>query len=208
MDWTNIIISLAMLLAFGIGLPLAMRARKRTAPQKVAELLEHLQSMGMKVAQLPDKTDPKEMGLPRSTGQKSEGIIEIQNKHISYINIISVTSQYGVNFYLDFLVNRPNWLSGKERKKTKMAVKKDSAIKGKVADITWKGDDYLSRTLNYDYQLKDRLVQTEPDELKGGIEIYPESKHEYSRIRTTYRLPSRNWLEAVDTIAGYIKSGW
>ena len=208
MDWDNIIISLVMLLAFGIGLPLAMRARKRTAPQKVTELFEHLQNNGLKASQMAGDTDPKEMGFPRVTGQRSEGIIEIRERNIDYVNIISVTGQYGVNYYLDFLVKRPNWLSQQKRKKTKMAAKKDPAIKGKVADIEWKGDDYLSRTLNYDYQLKDRLLQTEPGELKGGIQIYPEPKQEYSRIRTAYLLPSQNWLEAIDMIAGHVKSGW
>ena len=208
MDWDNIIISLAMLLAFGVGIPLAMRARKRTAPQKVTELFEHLQNNGFKASQMAGDTDPKEMGFPRVTGQRSEGVIEIRERNVDYVNIISVTSQYGVNYYLDFLVKRPNWLSQQKRKKTKMAAKRDSAIKGKVADIEWKGDDYLSRTLNYDSQLKDRLLQTEAGEFKGGIQIYPEPKHEYSRIRTAYRLHSNNWLEGIDMIAGHIKSGW
>ena len=89
-----------------------------------------------------------------------------------------------------------------------MVRKKNPAIWGRVVDIQWRGDDYLSQELNFDYQLKDRLLQVEPKELKGSIWIFPEPKYEYTRVRTNYSLPSSDLFEAVDIIAGHIKSGW
>ncbi|GAH51279.1 unnamed protein product [marine sediment metagenome] len=88
-----------------------------------------------------------------------------------------------------------------------MVRKKSPAIWGRVVDIEWKGDVYLSQQLNLDYRLKDILLQTEPKELKSNIVIFPEPKYEYARVRTAYLLPSSDLFEAIDIIAKYIKSG-
>ncbi len=88
-----------------------------------------------------------------------------------------------------------------------MVRKKSPAIWGKVVDIEWKGDGYLSQQLNLDYRLKDILLQSELKKLKGNIEISPEPKYEYIRVRTAYLLPSPDLFEAIDIIAKYIKSG-
>ena len=88
-----------------------------------------------------------------------------------------------------------------------MIKRRTSATKGKVVNIEWKGDDYLSRELNYDYRLQDKLLQAELDKLKSGIWIFPEPKYEYTRVRINYLLPSPDLLESVDIIAGHIKSG-
>ena len=79
---------------------------------------------------------------------------------------------------------------------------------GRIADIEWKGDDYLARELNYDYRLKDKLLQAELNNFRGSIWIFPEPKYEYARVRTAYLLPSPDLLDAIDIIAGHIKSGW
>ncbi len=208
MDWGEIIGSLAMLLVFAIGLPLALRKRKKAAPQKMEEFLEHLQEIGVEVSLVESDTDQKKIGVSQGSGRRSEGVIEIRERNIDYISVISTTSQYGVNYYLDFLVKRPDWLVQKKRKRTRMVRKRSPAIGGRTVDIEWKGDDYLSRTLNLEYRLKDRLLQAEPDELKGGISIFPETKQEYSRVRTAYFLPSSDLFGAIDIIAGHIKSGW
>ncbi|GAI30124.1 unnamed protein product, partial [marine sediment metagenome] len=94
----------------------------------------------------------------------------------------------------------------KKRKKTRMVRKKSPAIWGRVVDIEWKGDDYLSQQLNLDYQLKDILLQIDFKKLKSNITIFPEPKYEYARVRTSYLLPSLDLFEAIDIIAKYIKS--
>jgi len=208
MEWANIIGSILMALAFAVGIPLALKKRKQDAPRKIEELMGHLHGMGVEASLLGSTTDQKKEGVPQIRGQKSEGLIDIREKNIDCISIISVASQYGVNFYLDFLVKRPDWLGQRQRKKARMTTKKNSVIRGKIVDIEWKGDDYLSQTLNYDYQLKDRLLLVEPAELKGSIQIYPEAKYVYSRIRTAYLLPSVDLFAAIDMIAKHIKVGW
>ena len=208
MDWSSIIGTMAALLA-AILLPLALRARKKGGPQKMEQLFQHLHGIGVKASLLERGVEEEKVGVSRASGQRSEGVIEIAGRNIDYINVINAASQYGVRYFLDYLVRSPSWVGKKNRKKTRMVTKKSSGIWGRVVDIEWKGDDYLSRELNFDYRLKDKLLQAELGELKGSIWIFPEpKKHEYARVRTAYLLPSSDLFQAIDIIAGYIKSGW
>ena len=152
--------------------------------------------------------EEEKVGLKRSSAQRSEGVIKLEGKSIDFINVSSVASQYGVQYFIDYLVKTTNWTDKRQRKKTSMVRKKGSGFRGRVIDIQWKGDDYLSRELNYDYYLKDRLVQSALDNPKSSIQIFPESKYEYARVRTPYILPSPDLFEAIDIIAKHIKSGW
>ena len=204
MDWSSAVGGIIAVLA-AVGLPLALRARKKGGPQSVEELLHHLTGIGVKASLVEKGAAPGKVGVGRASGQRSEGVIRIEGRNIEYINVISVTSQYGVRYFLDCLVVSPSWSGKKKRKKTRMVRKKSSGVWGKVVDIEWKGDDYLSRELNLDYWLKDKLLQAE---LKGSIWIFPEPKYEYARVRTSYLLPSADLLEAIDIIARHIKSGW
>ena len=169
------------------------------------QLLHHLLEIGVKASLVEGGVDEEKVGVSRSFMQRSVGVIEIVGRNIDYMNVIGVASQYGVNYFLDYLVRSPSRLG--KRKKTRMVRKKSPAIWGRVVDIEWKGDDYLSQQLNLDYRLKDILLQTDFKKLKSNIEIFPESKYEYARVRTAYLLPSPDLFEAIDVIAKYIKSG-
>jgi len=206
MDWANIV-SVIAALAVAIGLPVALRRRKKEGSQKREQLFNHLQGIGVKAALVEEGAGEEKVGVSRSWGQRSEGVIEIEARNIDYVNVTSVASQYGVRYFLDYLVGSPGW-SGKKRKKTRMVKKRDSAIWGRLVDVEWKGDDYLSRELNWDYQLKDKLLQAGLGKLKDGILIIPEPKHGYARVRTSYILPSLDLFDAIDIIAKHIKSGW
>ncbi len=208
MDWANIAGGIIVALMFAIGLPLALRKRKKAGPQKLEQFFEHLAKIGVKASMVDKGASEAKTGMSRGSGQRSEGTIEIRDRNIDYIRVISVASQYGVNYFVDYLVRRPEYQSQKKRKNTRMVKKKSSAIRGKVRDIEWKGDEYLSPELNLDYALKDRLLLAEPDELKSSIAIFPEPKYEYARIRTDYLLPSPNYFEAINMIAKHVKSGW
>ncbi|MBA7672390.1 hypothetical protein ES703_80566 [subsurface metagenome] len=207
MDWANILTGLIAALVLTIGLPLALRKRKKGGPQNVEQLLNHLQEIGVKASMAEGNNGEGKVGMSRSFMRKSEGIIKIEGKHIDYINVTSVASQYGVNYFLDYLVRSPNWSGKKRRKKTRMVRKKSPAIWGRVVDIEWKGDDYLSQQLNLDYRLEDILLQTDFKKLKSNIGIFPEPKYEYAKVRTVYLPPSPDLFEAIDIIAKYIKSG-
>ncbi|MGB2799959.1 MAG: hypothetical protein WBC55_01995 [Dehalococcoidia bacterium] len=205
MDWSNIFpILFALLLA--VGLPLAFRSLKKGGQNKVDELYQHLQGIGVKASVLEKDASQKKTKRKRSWGQRLVGTIKLTDYNIDSIDVVGVASQYGVNYYLDFLVNRPSFMGGSKKKKTKMNTKKSSLFKGKVIDIEWKGDDFLAQRLNFDYGLKDKLLQADLSALKGGISIYYEPKREYARIRTNYFLPTPDLFEATDMIANHVKS--
>ncbi|MFC1906401.1 hypothetical protein ACFLV9_01005 [Chloroflexota bacterium] len=200
MEWANVLTGIVAALVFAIGLPLALRKRKTSGPQNVERLLSHLK--GVKVSLVEEDGEEEKVGIGRSWGRRTEGVIKIECRRIDYINVSSVASQYGVNYFLDYLVRRPDW-SGR-----RMVRKKSPAIWGRVVDIEWKGDAYLSQQLNLDYRLKDILLQADFKKLKSNIMIFTEPKYEYERVKTTYFLPSSGLFEAIDIIAGHIKSRW
>jgi len=207
MEWVNILGGIIAALVVAVGLPLALRKRKKGGPQTVEQLLHHLQEIGIKASPVEKGVDEEKMEVGRSFMRSSVGVIEITGRNIDYINVIGVASQYGVNYFLDYLVRSPGWLGSRRQKKTRMVRKKSPAIWGRVVDIEWKGDDYLSQQLNLNYQLKDMLLQTDFKKLKSDIKIFPEPKYAYARVRTAYLLPPLDLFEAIDIIARHIKSG-
>jgi len=208
MEWSNILTGIITFLVLAIGLPLALRKRRKSGPQTVEQLLYHLQEIGVKSSLAEKGMDEEKVGVGRSFMQRSEGVIKIEKRHIDFINVSSVASQYGVNYSLDYLARSSSQSGRKRWKKTRMVKKKSQAILGKVTDVEWKGDDYLSQQLNLDYRLKDILLQTDFKKLKSKIEVFPEPKYGYVRVRTSYLLPSLDLFEALDIIARYIKSGY
>ena len=205
MAWSSVA-GIIMAVLVGIGLPLALRKRQKAGPLKREELCQHLHAIGVR-ARLTDKGSPKEkIGLSRSSGQRSEGIIELEDKNVDAINVISIASQYGVTYHLDYLVNTPNLLGSPSFGKTRLHGRKRPPLWGTVVDIEWKGDRALAQSLNLDYRLKDRLLQADPGALKLSILVIPEPKHSYARIRTAYALPSQQLFEAIAITARHLKS--
>lgn len=205
MDWESII-SLIIALLVVIALPLALRRRKKASAQKREELYQHLKEIGVKASLVEEGNEREKIGLSRTSGQRSEGIIALQDKNIDSINIISVASQYGTNYFLDYLVKSSNITASRTVKKTRLTVKKSLFLWGKVVAMEWKGDKSLAQSLNFDYRLKDILLQRDVTGLKGSIGILPEPKHGYTRIRTGHSLPSPEIFEALDIVAKHIKS--
>jgi hypothetical protein len=204
MDWSSIF-SIIMAVLVAIGLPLALRKRKKSGPQKGEELCQHLQGIGVKAYTVEDGDKQEKIGQKRSWGEKSVGIIELKDGNIDLINIIGVASQYGTNYFIDYLVKTPNIAQKQKLKKTRLLNKKSSPLGGKVVGIEWKGDESLAESLNFDYGLEDRLLQSNLKDLKGSIWISPEPEHGYARIRTAYALPSAEAFEAINTIAKHVK---
>jgi len=205
MDWESVI-SLIIALLVVVAFPLALRRRKKASAQKREELYQHLKEIGVKASLVEEGSDKEKIGLSRTSGQKSEGIIALQDKNIDSVNIISAASQYGTNYFLDYLVKSSNITTNRILKKTRLTVKKSLFLWGKVVAMEWKGDKSLAQSLNFDYRLKDILLQRDVTGLKGSIGIFPEPKHGYTRIRTGHSLPSPEIFEALDIIAKHIKS--
>lgn len=208
MDWENLVSSFIGILVLAAGTFLAIRKRRKTASVNVERFSSYLQESGIRAEQIQENIPEKKVGVSRASNQKAEGTFKIKGKDFDYINVVSTTTQYGVNYHLNFLVASTNSLRLNKRKKTRMVKKKSPSNRKMFTDVVWSGDVYLSQELNYDSGLKDRLLQSELEQLKSGILIYPETKHAYVRIRTDYLLPSPNLLESINIIAKHVKSGW
>jgi hypothetical protein len=182
-----------------IGLPLILRSRRRGGQNKGEEFCQHLLTIGID-ASLVEGESIEEMEHKRSWGERPEAIIKIDDRNINQIDIVGASSQYGTNYYLDYLVRSPKLIEKEPAKKIKLKKKKGSPPEGK---IEWNGGNPLARRLNSDYSLEDKLLLTD---FKGGIEIIPEPKWGYTRIKTDYFLPSPDLFEAIDIIAGHICS--
>lgn len=192
----------------GIGLFLAYRSRRKGGQNKVEELCQHLEGIGIKASVLEQSNNQEKVGQKRSWAHRPVGTIKLTGRTIDSINVVGVATQYGVNYFIDYLVKISSFIGGGKKKKTKMVRKKTSTFRGKLVDVEWRGDDSLARRLNFDYQLKDKLLQADLSGLKGDIGIFPELKYEYARIRTNYFLPTSELFEVIDIIANHIRSEW
>ncbi len=189
-----------------IGLPLALRKRKKVGPQKREEFCQHLRKIGVKAYLVQMRDNREKIGQTRSSGEKSMGIIELQDRNINFINVTGVSSQYGTNYFINYLVRNPNMMEKRKLKKTRLVRRKSPRLWGKVVAIEWKGDAYLAKSLNLDYGLENKLLQPELKDLRASVWIFPEPKHEYARIRTAYFVPFSEALETIGMIARHVKS--
>lgn len=205
MEWSNNIFSVIIVILVMVILPIVFR-KKRSGVQKREELYQHLQSIGVKAILLENGNDKEAIGLSRRSGQKSAGIIELRKGNIDSINLVSTSSQYGVNYFCDYLLASPNITGGQTLKKTRLAGKKSSPLWGNIVAVEWKGDRFLAQGLNFDYKLNDNLLQAGFGSSHRSIAIFPEPKQGYVRIRTSYFLPSSQMLETINTIARHIRS--
>ena len=200
MDW-DFVPGILMAIFAIVASVIAFRKRGKTAP-KQEELCQHLKEIGIQASPAEGNNQVEKIGISRFSGQKSEGLIMLETTNIDFINVISVSSQYGTQYFLDYLVESHRLEENEVAKKVKLLKKKSSFLWGKVIDIQWKGPNPLAQRLNFDYRLEDMLV---PNPFKGSIEIVTEPKWGYTRIRTSYFLPAPNLFKAIDLIAQDIR---
>jgi len=188
-------------------LPFFLSKRKKEGHKKFEEFRRHLLGLGIRFAELDKESEQAKLGKKVSRAQKVEGVVALEERNIDFIIVASVASQYGVNYFIEYLVKSTFHLREESLKKTKMVRKKGSLFGTKVVDIIWKGDQYLAQKLNLDYELKHRLLQADLNKFKGSILIIPERKHGYTRIKTNFNLPSPDMFYAIDSFAKHLKSG-
>jgi hypothetical protein len=204
--WVSIVGALFAVL-LGLIIPLIVRRKKQEeATNKLEKLYLHLQMLGVEVSRVRKGDERETIGLARASGQKSEGLIQLEDRNIDYINVVSISSQYGTRYFIDYLVKGSNIITERALKKTRLTKKRSPPIGGKVVAIEWKGDDALTQSLNLDYSLEDKVLRADMKDFKGNIGIFPEPKHGYARVRTDYSLPSAEIFEAINNIARHVKS--
>ena len=204
MDWDAFIPLIIFLSAF--VLPMILGRLRKSTQKKSEEFYQHLRGIGIKASLPEGESAPEKAGKKRSWGEKVEGVIDIEDRNVDYINVVSVSSQYGPTYHLEYNVKSRSQVGMETGKKTRMIRKKSPPLWGKVEDIEWRGDPNLAQRLNFDYQLKYRLLHGDLKGYKGSITIRPEPKYWYTSIRTGYHLPSPDLFEAIDNIARHVRS--
>ncbi len=86
MEWSNILAGIITFLVLTIGLPLALRKRKKSGFQKVEQLLHHLQEIGVKASLAEKGVEEGKVGVSRSFMRRSEGVIKIRGRYIDYLS--------------------------------------------------------------------------------------------------------------------------
>jgi hypothetical protein len=203
MEWAsiiNIVLGVVTATIAGIGITLALRKRTKQGPQKSDELYNHLRQIGVDVYFPSEPTGQEKIGTGLFSSARSISLMGVKGKNTDRINLIGVSTQYGTNYFLDFQVESPNLGI---RKPNKVFLKKKKLRNNKDADISWKGDESFSMSLGVDFNLEELIKKSE---FKGILEIAPEPKHGCTRIRIPYVLPSPELFEAINLIAGHIKS--
>ncbi len=207
MEWSKVLPAVVAVLAAFL-LPLVFSKRSKESGKKISSHSQNLHRLGIEFEKIEKGDGSIEFIKKLSWGQKAEDIFKIKNKNIDFIFLISETSQYGVNYSLDYIIRNTFNVRDEPIRNTRMKLIKDSLIGGKTVDVLWKGDAYLSQKLNMDYALKDKLKNTGLRELKLSLKIIPEKKHGYTRIKTNFVSPSQDLLFFIDSIAGHIKTGF
>jgi hypothetical protein len=205
-DWSNIV-GILFFLLIAIALPLIFRRRRKGAgAANIEELYQHLRGLGVEASLAKEGDDRAGIGLGRASGQGSEGLIVLEDRSVDSINVVSVSTQYGKRYFIDYLVKSPNIAGERMLRTTRLIRKKSPPIWGKVVAIDWKGDDSLIQSINLDYSLGEKLLRADVNVLKGGIWIFPEPKYGYVRIRTEYSLPSAEIFGVIRSIARRVRS--
>lgn len=188
-----------------VGFILSFWGLKKAGRKRVDELRNHLDTIGVKAWTDDFVSGVENSGKKGSGGYKYLGTIMLRGKEIDSIVVTGVASQYGVNYFLDFMVTST---SNSGKSKVKMARKKirEQFNREKIQEITWKGDTVLTRKLDTDTRLKEKLLRTDLKPIRHTIEIVPEQQGNNNRIRTSYFLPSTDILEVLNIIAKHMKS--
>jgi len=206
MEWSKVLPAIIAILTAFI-LPIIFSKRKKEGSKKKKDYSLNLDELGIKFDKIGKDDEKISFVKKLSLGQKAEGIFALKGKKIDYIFIISVTSQYGTNYFLEFIIKNTFNLRDEPIKNTRMKLKKDSLISKKYVDILWIGDLYLAQKLNMDYDLKYKLLHRVVNEQKINLRIVPDKKRGYTRIRTNFVPFSDDFIASIDSIAGHIKIG-
>jgi len=205
-EWGKLIPAIIAIVTAFI-LPIILSKRKKEGSKKKKDYSLNLDELGIKFEKIEKDDERISFVKKLSLGQKAEGIFALKGKKIDYIFIISVTSQYGTNYSLEFVVKNTFNLRDEPIKNTRMKLKKDSLISKKYVDLLWIGDMYLAQKLNMDYDLKYKLLHKVVNEQKIILRVIPDKKRGYTRIRTNFVPLSDDFIAAIDSIAGHIKTG-
>ncbi|MGD0353663.1 MAG: hypothetical protein ABSB38_09295 [Dehalococcoidia bacterium] len=180
---------------------------------RVTGLCEHLQVIGINASVMKETNWWGISGQPHIWWEHVMGVIKLEGRDIDVINVVNVRSRYLNMWYLDFIVRTSSPHVSMREDYAKLIMKRSfggnllifiNIYSAKIVGMEWRGDTDLVRELNFDNQLKNKLLNTDLRSLRGLLEIVPEPKYRCTRIRTSYFLPSLELFDILETIARHI----
>ncbi len=202
------VLSIVLLAAAIIGLIISRRKIKKESPKKNAELYETMRSMGVKASRISEEEFMSRSGERAKRGRGEQELLSVQGRQFDFIQLTGEAHQYGVTYYLEFLVKRTPLQPGQKAANTSLKIKKGSPFSSEAESFYWKGDPVMEQRLNDDHRLHDMLLRADRKYLKGGITVYPQPGQPYARIRMGNELPEPELLKIADSIAGHIKRSY
>lgn len=206
MDWSNILPAIIAIIT-AIVFPFILKKRKKEGPKKRKDYAQSLDELGLKFEKIDKGDDRVSFIKKQSFSQKAEGIFALKEKNIDFLFIMSVTSQYGINYFIEFIVKNTFNLRDEPLQNTRMKLKRESFVSKKYVDLFWKGDSYLAQKLSMDYDLKHKLLNYIVNEEKVILTIIPEKKHGYTKIKTNFIPLTDEFISLINSLAGHIKTG-
>ena len=164
---------------------------------------------------------------------KVDSICALKNEEFNYVYYNTIDAGKNSYFYFQYVILPPetntivsngNSISGKaaladslkaslglskSRRRVRLASKKSIALWGKIRDITWNGEEHLTRELNEDNILKDKMIKRfcENSKLTSlDISYYP--RLNFVEISTAIIIPDKEDYEILKSIAHHVKSTW
>ena len=208
------------IIPFGIAAILAIfgiRLSKRHFSETIRKLRNSLLQAGIKATETTDSNYYLEK-IGKTMGKTSdfyEGVFVIHDAGFSYI-LYRKPGSYGIYDHWDYIVTR-NALTNKTTKTdrsiyfyeraTRLCIKKDVGLFGKATNLSWKGDDSLSRVLNADYLLNEKLLGI-LQRKRQPKSIFIFWRNTFAVIRTPIYTHIAEDFEIFNTISLHIKSTW
>lgn len=201
----GVIITIVLAFSGLIGLPIALWNLRMGGQQKAKELVDHLLAIGVKAYMIPEfESVQNNRKKNLRFFHRVAGTIRLQKCNIELIDVIGTAQQYGVNYFIHYLVRSPRLVTvHAKQKRTKLKKKRKSLMATELAEYIWEGDEAIARKLNSNAEIG---VAIREGTLKGDIEILSESGAEYVKIKTEYFLPDKNQFNTLEIIAKCVKS--
>ena len=98
------IVSIVLLVVAIAGFIISRRKIKKESPVKADELYETLRSLGIKASRVSEEVLSEVDG--RKSRQQTAGLFQVKSKQIDFVKLTGEAQQYGVTYYLDFLVRK------------------------------------------------------------------------------------------------------
>jgi hypothetical protein len=181
----------------------------------VIGLCQYLQTLGINASVLEEKRYRSVSGQPCGLLEMVKGIIKLEGRVFDSVNIVLDTQNSWL--CLDYIMNTSSLYARDKGGRIRLIMKRKSmdalfstflfTRSDRVIDIEWRGEAELARELNFDSQLRNKLLKTDLEPLCETLDIVPEPKYGCIKIRTSYFLPTPEQFDILESVAKHIKSG-